>query len=162
MLCVEDSSVARWMPFVWRENKHSLHSFVYLSVRREQLQLFHQTGSKQDTCLRNQNWTRGCETEKLYERMAISHPPFRPFSHRDFHSKRLIPPSFIFTLCERQEWKSETTKSKWWIFKMVTMPREISRPSFVWRPFTCAPCHRASFLSSSSFGNLWGTSEQPF
>jgi len=108
------------MPFVWRENKHSLHSFVYLSVRREQLQLFHQTSSKQDTCLKNQNWTRRCETKKLYERMAISHPPFRPFSHRDFHSKRLIPPKVLYLPCVRD--KSENLKqqnpngefSKWW------------------------------------------------
>ena len=108
------------MPFVWRENKHSLHSFVYLSVRREQLQLLHQTSSKQDTCLKNQNWTRRCETKKLYERMAISHPPFRPFSHRDFHSKRLIPPKVLYLTCVRD--KSENLKqqnpngefSKWW------------------------------------------------
>ena len=82
------------MPFVWRENKHSLHSFVYLSVRREQLQLLHQTSSKQDTCLKNQNWTRRCETKKLYERMAISHPPFRPFSTVIFILKDSFPQKF--------------------------------------------------------------------
>ena len=69
---------------------------------------------------------RGChhhhqhETKKLYERMAISHPPFWPFSHRDFHSKRLIPPKVLYLTCVRD--KSENLKqqnpngefSKWW------------------------------------------------
>ena len=46
----------------------------------------------------------------------------------DFHSKRLIPPKVSV---REKEWKSETIKSKWWIFKMATIAREISRASFV-------------------------------
>ena len=29
---------------------------------------------------------------------------------------------------------------------MATMTREISRPSFVWRPFTCAPVSSRTFF----------------
>ena len=54
--------------------------------------------------------TRRCETKQLYERMAISHPPFRPFSHRDFHSKRLIPPKVLYLTCVRD--KSENLKQQ--------------------------------------------------
>ena len=64
---------------------------------------------------------RGChhhhqhETKKLYERMAISHPPFWPFSHRDFHSKRLIPPKVLYLTCVRDKQQNPNGEfSKWW------------------------------------------------
>jgi len=64
---------------------------------------------------KNQNRTRRCETTKLYERMAISHPPFRPFSHRDFHSKRLIPPKVLYLTCVRDKQQNSNGEfSKWW------------------------------------------------
>ena len=97
---------------------------------------------------------------KNYERMAISqHPPFRTLLLTWFSFwKTQSPKSSVFTPCETKEWKSETTQIQMVNFKMATMAREISRASFVWRPFTCAPCHRASFLSSSSIG----TGQNPF
>ena len=64
----------------------------------------------------------------------------------------ILPPMYRVSCVRHESEKSETTKSKWWIFKMVAMAREVSRASFVWRPFTCAQCHRAPFLSSSSCG----------
>ena len=95
-----------------------------------------------------------------YVRMAISHhPPFRTLLPTWFSfSKTQSPKSSVFTLCETKEWKSGTTQTQMVNLKMATMAREISRASIVWRPFTCAPCHRASFLSSSSVG----TGQHPF
>ena len=45
-----------------------------------------------------------------------------------------------------KEWKSETKQNQMVNFKMATMTREISRPSFVWRPFTCAPVPSRTFF----------------
>ena len=45
-----------------------------------------------------------------------------------------------------KEWKSETKQNQMVNFKMATMTREISRPSFVWRPFTCAPVSSRTFF----------------
>ena len=85
--------------------------------------------------------------------------PLGPFSHCDFHSKDSYPSPYVpCIMCETWEWKSETTQNQMVNFKMATMAGEISRTFFVWRPFTCAPCHRAPFLSSSSVG----TRQQPF
>ena len=79
--------------------------------------------------------------------------PLEPFSHRDFHSKRLIPPKVMYLPRVREkEWKSETTQNQMVNFKMAAMIWGDSKDVLCQAPFTCAPCHRASFLSSSSCG----------
>ena len=96
---------------------------------------------------------------KSYMRWLFLIHPLGPFSHCDFHSKDSYPSPYVpCIMCETWEWKSETTQNQMVNFKMATMAGEISRTFFVWRPFTCAPCHRAPFLSSSSVG----TRQQPF
>ena len=164
--CVfEDSSVARWMPFVWRENKHSLHPFVYLSVKARPAAIIPSKKQQARHLLTEPDWTRRDVKLKTYMRdwLFLIHP-LGLFSHSDFHSKRLNPPkSFVFTPCERKRVKIWNIKnqngdfSKWRRWRERFQGHPLSGG-----PFTCAPCHRASFLSSSSFGNLWGTSEQPF
>jgi hypothetical protein len=74
-------------------------------------------------------------TEKLYDGMVISHPPFRPFSHQIF----ILKDSFLQKLCIYPVWekKSENLKqhkTKWWTLKWRRWLEEISRTPFVWRP----------------------------
>ena len=74
--------------------------------------------------------------------------PLGPFSHQISILKNSNPPSYVM-LCihpvREKEWKSETKQNQMVNFKMATMTREISRPSFVWRPFTCAPWSPRTF-----------------
>ena len=126
------------------EKKQTLSPFICVFVCRARtaanIPSKRQQGSKTPahrTRLNQKMWT-----EKLYDGMAISHPPFRPFSHQISILKNSNPPSYVM-LCiypvREKEWKSETKQNQMVNFKMATMTREISRPSFVWRPFTCAP-----------------------
>ena len=84
---------------------------------------------------------------KSYMRWLFLIHPLGPFSHCDFHSKDSYPSPYVpCIMCETWEWKSETTQNQMVNFKMATMTREISRPSFVWRPFTCAPVSSRTFF----------------
>ena len=104
-------------------------------------------------------------TKKLYDGMAISHPPFRPFSHQISILKDSFPQvmlCYVFTPWEKKSENLKQSKTKWWISKWRRWQERSQGRPLSGGPSPVRQCHRAPFSSSSSFGNLWGTCEQPF
>jgi len=72
-------------------------------------------------------------TQKLYDGMVISHPPFRTLLPSDFHSKELKSPKLCYVMyspCERKRVKIWNKAKPNGEFQNGDDGEEISRPSF--------------------------------
>ena len=85
--------------------------------------------------------------------MAISHPPFRPFSHQISILKNSFPQvmlCYVFTPWEKKSENLKQSKTKWWISKWRRWQERSQGRPLSGGPSPVRQCHRAPFLSSSS------------